>query len=46
MKFVNSPKGRELRLRGINARVVVPGRIQTGDRVKKESRRRHRVTGE
>lgn len=35
MKFVNSPKGRELRLRGINARVVVPGRIQTGDRVKK-----------
>jgi hypothetical protein len=35
MKFVNSPRGRELHLRGINARVVVPGRIQTGDRVKK-----------
>jgi hypothetical protein len=35
MKFVNSPKGRALHLRGINARVVVPGRIQTGDRVSK-----------
>jgi len=35
MKFVNSPKGRALHLRGINARVVVPGRIQAGDRVKK-----------
>ena len=33
--FVNSPRGRELNLRGINARVVVPGRIQTGDRVRK-----------
>ena len=35
MKFVNSPQGRELHLRGINARVVVPGRIQTGDRISK-----------
>ena len=35
MKFVNSPKGRALHLRGINARVVVPRRIQTGDRIKK-----------
>ena len=35
MKFVNSSKGLELRLRGINARVAVPGRIQTGDRVRK-----------
>ena len=35
MKFVNSPQGRALHLRGINARVVVPGRIQTGDRVRK-----------
>ena len=35
MKFVNSPHRRELHLRGINARVVVPGRIQTGDRVRK-----------
>jgi len=35
MKFVNSPKGRQLHLRGINARVVVPGHIQAGDRVTK-----------
>ena len=35
MKFVNSPQGRALHLRGINARVVVPGRIHTGDRVRK-----------
>ena len=34
-KFVNSPRGLVLRLRGINARVVVPGRIQTGDRIRK-----------
>ena len=33
--FVNSPRGRALNLRGINARVVVAGRIQTGDRVRK-----------
>jgi hypothetical protein len=33
MKFVNSPIGRELNLRGINARVVTPGRIRAGDRV-------------
>lgn len=35
MRFVNSPRGRQLHLRGINARVVVAGRIQTGDRIKK-----------
>jgi hypothetical protein len=35
MKFVNSPHGLQLHLRGINARVVKPGRIQTGDRVSK-----------
>jgi MOSC domain-containing protein len=35
MKFVNSPQGRPLNLRGINARVVVPGRVHAGDRVKK-----------
>jgi len=35
MKFVNSPERRALHLRGINARVVVPGRIRTGDRVRK-----------
>lgn len=34
-KFVNSPAGRELNLRGINARVVQPGRIRVGDIVKK-----------
>ena len=31
MKFVNSPLGRRLQLRGINARVVQPGRIRVGD---------------
>ena len=35
MKFVNSPLGRELRLRGINAKVVHPGRIRVGDVAKK-----------
>jgi hypothetical protein len=34
-KFVNSPQGLALHLRGINARVVVPGRIRSGDRVRK-----------
>jgi hypothetical protein len=34
-KFVNSPAGRELNLRGINARVVQQGVIRTGDIVKK-----------
>jgi hypothetical protein len=31
MKFVNSPLGQELHLRGINARVVHPGIIRVGD---------------
>ena len=35
MKFVNSPVGRELQLRGINARVVQPGTIRTGDSIVK-----------
>ena len=35
MKFVNSPLGRELCLRGINAKVVQPGTIRVGDAVKK-----------
>ncbi|MEQ1898720.1 MAG: MOSC domain-containing protein [Vicinamibacterales bacterium] len=35
MKFVNSPVGRELQLRGINARVVQPGAVRTGDAVVK-----------
>jgi MOSC domain-containing protein YiiM len=34
-KFVNSPTGRAFNLRGINARVVVPGRICQGDSVRK-----------
>jgi hypothetical protein len=35
MKFVNSPVGKQLRLRGINAKVVQPGVIRVGDVVKK-----------
>jgi hypothetical protein len=35
MRFVNSPVGRELRLRGLNARVVVPGTVRPGDEVRK-----------
>lgn len=35
LKFVNSPTGRELRLRGANCRVVVAGTVRTGDPIKK-----------
>jgi len=35
MSFVNSPIGRELCLRGINARVIQPGTVRVGDRVRK-----------
>ena len=35
LKFINSPEGRELRLRGVNAHVIVPGRIAAGDRVRR-----------
>jgi MOSC domain-containing protein YiiM len=35
LKFINSPLGRELRLRGANCRVVVSGTIRTGDSIKK-----------
>jgi hypothetical protein len=35
MKFVNSPVGRALNLRGINARVVQGGAIRVGDMVRK-----------
>jgi MOSC domain-containing protein YiiM len=35
MTFVNSPLGRQLQLRGINARVVQAGAIRTGDVVRK-----------
>ena len=35
VKFVNSPPGKQLRLRGINAKVVRPGAVRVGDTVKK-----------
>lgn len=35
LKFINSPEGRELRLRGLNAQVIVPGTISTGDAVRR-----------
>jgi hypothetical protein len=35
MKFVNSPIGRELHLRGINAKVIQPGAIRVGQAAKK-----------
>jgi hypothetical protein len=34
-KFVNSVDGRALNCRGINARVVSPGTVQTGDTIRK-----------
>jgi MOSC domain-containing protein YiiM len=33
MRFVNSAVGSSLRLRGLNARVVTPGTVYTGDKV-------------
>jgi hypothetical protein len=38
MKFVNSPIGKQLCLRGINAKVVQPGVIRVGDEVRKVKR--------
>jgi MOSC domain-containing protein YiiM len=35
LKFINSPEGRELRLRGLNAKVIVPGTIATGDAIRR-----------
>ena len=35
MRFVNSPLGRQLRLRGLNAKVVVAGTVRQGDEVRK-----------
>jgi hypothetical protein len=35
LRFVNSVAGRELRLRGVNARVVVGGTVRTGDEIRK-----------
>lgn len=34
-KFVNSPEGKQLHLRGINTRIVQAGTLQVGDAVKK-----------
>jgi MOSC domain-containing protein YiiM len=35
LKFVNSPEGRALRLRGANAFVVEPGTVSTGDEIRR-----------
>lgn len=35
LKFVNSPEGKKLHLRGINTKVVQPGTIRVGDVIKK-----------
>jgi hypothetical protein len=35
MLFVNSPEGRALRLRGVNARVVEGGAVRPGDEIRK-----------
>ena len=35
LRFVNSPIGKELRLRGVNAKVVVDGEVRAGDRVRR-----------
>jgi hypothetical protein len=35
LRFVNSPTGRALRLRGLNAKVVVAGGVRPGDDVRK-----------
>jgi hypothetical protein len=35
LKFVNSPIGRELRLRGANCRIVVAGTVRQGDSIRK-----------
>ena len=37
LKFINSHEGRRLRLRGVNAKVVVPGTISVGDPVRRVS---------
>jgi MOSC domain-containing protein YiiM len=38
MHFVNSPKGKGLRLRGLNARVVHAGCIRVGDTIRRIER--------
>ena len=37
LKFISTPSGRELCLRGINTRIVQSGVVQTGDVVKKHN---------
>lgn len=45
MKFVNSAQGRDLNLRGINARVVKGGVVSVGDRVQKVEMRTPKTDG-
>ena len=40
LRFVNSPEGRALRLRGLNARVVRPGTVRRGDAIRRLPRTR------
>jgi MOSC domain-containing protein YiiM len=35
VKFVNSPLGKQLRLRGLNAKVIQPGVVRVGDVAKR-----------
>lgn len=35
LKFISSPAGKQLQLRGVNAKVIRPGAIRVGDAVKK-----------
>ncbi|MCB9371960.1 MAG: MOSC domain-containing protein [Microthrixaceae bacterium] len=44
-RLVNSPEGRALHLRGVNARVVVGGRVRPGDRVAKVAGSADRAEG-
>jgi hypothetical protein len=37
LKFVNSAVGRELNLRGINARIVTGGAVRTGDVIRRST---------
>src|SRR5690242_13813226 len=37
LKFVNSALGKELQLRGVNAKVVRPGKVRVGDAVRKSA---------
>lgn len=43
MKWVNSPEGRELNLRGVYARVVTAGRVRPGDTIAKVTPLRPRL---